>query len=175
MAAASSLEALCDTQHVVETALAAYLTANGLTAYTSRGAADMSDARIQILYEPGQSTGHQATRTTTGTGWPELDWFNGNVIFMIRTDRVRDTASPDAAITTRHDYNVARCKALMMRGAINGTIAGITALSIPFHAITVQGFSGQQDTTTEDAFDECQIGYAIQLQILPDAWPVAAP
>jgi hypothetical protein len=175
MPAAPSLEALSDTQDIFETALAAYFTANGLTGYTSRGAADMSDTRIQIIYEPGPSTGHQATRTTTGTGWPELDWFNGNVMLLIRTDRVRDTASPDATITTRHDYNVARCKVLMMRGALNGTIAGITALSLPYHTITVQGFSGQQDTTTDDAFDECQIGYAIQMQIRPDAWPVATP
>jgi hypothetical protein len=171
MPAAPSLEALFDTQSIFETAVAAYLTANGLTAYTTRGDDNLPDARIIVYCEPGASTGHQATRTTTNTGGNELDWFSVGLSFAVQTERAKDTASPDEAIASRHNYWVARLKVLMLRGAINGTITGITALTIPYHRIVVEAFAGETTDVTDETFDETVLSYQIQTQILADAWP----
>lgn len=176
MPAAPSYEALFDTQNVFEAALSAYFTANGLAAFTSRGQEDMPDSRVEIQYEPGQSVGHQATRTSTGTGELELDWFQGNIGIRIVTERAVVGSSPDAAIGNLHSYNVARCKVLMLRGSINGTTPGIeSALALPYHKIVVQSFAGQQDSIPDNGFDETLLGYGIQTQILSVAWPVASP
>lgn len=174
MAAAPTLEALFDTQAIVESAFAAYLTTNGLSGYVSRGLEDMPDARIIVTYEPGASTGHQATQTTSKTGWPELDWFSGRLTLEVQTERAKDTVSPDPAIPKRHDYWVARLKTLILRGAINGTLTGITELSVPYHRIVIQGFAGQVVAASNDAsepMDVTALGYDLQLQILADAWP----
>lgn len=173
--AAPSYEALLDTQNVVEAALAAYFTANGLPAYASRSQEDMPDSRVEIQYEPGPSDGHQCPRTFTGTGNNELDWFQGVIGIRVITERAKVGPSPDAALPDAHSYSIARAKVLMLRGAINGTLAGITALDIPYHIITVHGFAGQQDSIPENGFDETELGYAVQLQILTSAWPVASP
>ncbi len=172
MPAAPSLEALFNTQHVFEDAFAAYLLANGVTAYTSRTATDLPDSRVEVNYEAGPAAGHQATRTTSKTGWPEEDWFSGVIRFTVHTERAKDTASPDAAIPKSHDYLVARMKVLMLRGCINGTRGGVTGMaSLPYHRITVSGFTGQVSAVADDAYDITELAYAIQTQILPDAWP----
>lgn len=171
MPAAPSLEALFDTQAVVETALSTYLTANGLTAYTSQTTDNLPDARIICEYQVGPSAGHQANSSTTNTGAPELDWFNGVINFTVQTERAVVGASPDAEISGLHAYWVARLRVLMLRGAINGQIDGIDALALPYHRIVLQGFLGAQDSVPADGMDETIVGYSVQVQILPDAWP----
>lgn len=172
--AAPSLEALFDTKSIFETAVAGYLTANGLSAYESWATDNLPDARIVVVYEPGASTGHQATRTTTGTGDNELDWFSGVFSFVVQTERAKDTASVDPAIATRHNYWVARLKVLMLRGAINGTISGINAMQLPYHRLVIQAFVGESVEIADDTFDETTLSYAVQSQILHSAWPVSA-
>lgn len=174
MPAAPSLEKLFDTQAVHETAMSAYLTANGLAdSFTSKGGENMPDSRVECQYVPGAAQGHQATRGTTNTGETEQDMFAGMFNFRVITERAVVAASPVAGFASVHDYRVARLKVLMLRGAINGSITGITALSLPYHRITALGFSGQTPTIEEDAFDVTELGYATQSQILPDAWPAA--
>lgn len=173
MAAAPSLEALFDTQYIVENAIASYLNDGGLVAYISQENINLPDARIICEYQAGPSAGHQATSGTTHTGQPELDWFNGIINFTVQTERAKVGASPDAAISTLHGYWCARLRVLMLRGAINGSIDGITALDLPYHRIAVQGFIGQQDAVPIDGFDETTLAYSVQLQMLSDAWPAA--
>lgn len=175
MPAAPSLEALFDTQAVVETAIATYLSAAGISAYISQTTDNLPDARVICEYQAGPSTGHQANSATTHTGQPELDWFNGVMQFTVQTERAVVAASPDAEIDSIHDYWCALIRKLMLRGAINGTITGVTALSLPYHRIVVQGFLGQQDSVPADGFDETILGFSAQLQILSDAWPSATP
>ena len=59
----------------------------------------------------------------------------------------------------------------MLRGAINGGIPGIAALALPYHRIVLQGFLGAQDSIPADGMDETIVGYSVQVQILPAAWP----
>jgi hypothetical protein len=177
MAEAPTLERLFDTQSIFETAVAAYLVANGLPAnstFESRGNQNMPDARIDVQYQPGAATAHQATRTTSKTGWPEQDMFSGNFIFRVQTDRPVAAAAPVSGFASIHDYWVARLKVLMLRGAINGTIAGITALTIPYHRIVVEGFSGQTPTIDLDTLDQTELAWAITAHMLPDSWPTPA-
>ncbi len=175
MAEAATLERLFDTQSIFETAAVAYLAANGLAdAFKSKSNEDMPDARIEVQYQPGGSTGHQTSRTTSQTGWPELDMFAGSFIFRVQTDRPVAGAAPVSGFASVHDYWVARIKVLMLRGAINGTITGITALEIPFHRIVVEGFSGQTPTVSDDTFDVTELAYAITAHMLPDSWPTPA-
>ena len=175
MPAAASLERLFDTQSIFETAMTAYLVANGLTqSYASRSNANMTDARIEVQYQPGSSLGHQATRTNSKTGWPELDMFNGTLVFRVQTDRPVAAASPVSGFATVQDYWVARLKVLMLRGAINGTISSITALTVPYHRIVVESFSGQTPTISDDTIDITELGWSITAQILEDSWPTPA-
>ncbi len=175
MAAAASLELLFDTQSIFENAFTAYLAANGLASpFASQSNVNMPDARIEVQYLPGAGTGHQATKTTSKTGWPEQDIFNGNVIFKVQTDRPVAAVAPVSGFLSVHDYWVARLKVLMLRGAINGTIAGITALNVPFHRIAVESFSGQTPTINFDTIDETDLAWAITAQMLQDSWPTPA-
>ncbi len=175
MAEAATLERLFDTQSIFETAAAAYLSTNGLSdAFTSKSSDNMPDARIEVQYQPGGSTGHQATKTTSKTGYPEVDMFAGSFVFRVQTDRPVVPVAPVSGFASIHDYWVARIKVLMLRGAVNGAIAGITALSIPFHRIVVEGFSGQTPTISGDTFDTTELAYAITAHMLPDSWPTPA-
>lgn len=171
MPAAPSLERLFDTQSIFETAVDAYLTANGLSAYVSRTADKMPDSHIEAQMVPGGAANHQATKTTTHTGQPEQDWFAGTINFRVQTERAIVAAAPVAGFNSIHDYNVARVKVLMLRGAINGTISGVTALAVPYHRIAVEGFAGQTPTLEDDAFDVTELAWNISYQILQDAWP----
>jgi hypothetical protein len=174
MPAAPSLEALFDTQATFESALSAYASANGLSAYTSRTAINLPDSRVECQFVPGGAQGHQATRTTTGTGWPEQDMFTGTISWRVQTERA--IVGAQTGFASVHDYRVARIKTLMLRGALNGTIAGITALSLPYHRLAVEGFSGQTPTVEDDAYDVTELGWNVAYQILGDAWPaVVAP
>jgi hypothetical protein len=173
MPAAPSLELLFDTQSIFETALSAYLAANGLATYTSRSADNMPDSHVECQFAPGGATSHQATRTTSQTGWPEQDTFSGVITFRVQTERAIASAAPVTGFASVHDYRVALLKKLMLRGAINGAITGITALAIPYHRISVQGFAGQTPTVEDDAFDITELGWTIESQILSDAWPAA--
>lgn len=171
MAAAPSLEALFDTQAIFESAMSAYISANGLACFTSRGPEDLPDARIVAVYIPGESIGHQATSSTSKTGWPELDMFGGEFRFQVQTERAKAAASPVDGFVSVQDYWVARLKVLMLRGALNGTRGGITAMVLPYHSIFVEAFAGQTPTIEDDAFDVTELSYRVQSQILPDAWP----
>lgn len=174
LTAAPSYEALNNTREVFEEAIAAYFSANGLPCYTSRGSEDMPDSHIEVRFDPGSSTGHQATRQHTGTFANELDGFTGNITIGVFSERVKDEASPDAAISTLHNYRVARAKVLMMRGAINGLFGGITGMVLPYYVMTVEAFSGEIDTATDAAIDSTEIGYTIQYHIRQNAWPASA-
>ena len=171
MPAAPSLEKLFDTQSVFEAALSDYFAANGLAAYTSRTADNLPDSRVECQFVPGGAQGHQATRTTSKTGEPEQDMFSGTVNVRVVTERAIVAASPVSGFSTLHDYRVARAKVLMLRGALNGTIAGVTALSLPYHRLAVQGFAGQTPTIEDDAFDVTELGWNLTYQLLADAWP----
>jgi len=169
---APSLEKLFDIQANVEAAFAAYLTANGLASYATRSAENLPDARVIVQAEVGASVGgHEMRSDSTNTGAHEEDWFSLTLNFHVQTDRAIVAASPDAYLADLHDYWVARCKVLMLRGAINGTISGVTALSLSFYRIPVLTYSGDQYDTTTDALDTTSISYAAQVHILTDAWP----
>ena len=169
MPAASSLEKLFDTQAVFETALETYAAANGLSAYVSRSTATLTDSRIECQFVPGAAQGHQATRTTSKTGWAEQDMFAGSIGWRVQTERA--VVAAHTGFASVHDYNVARIKVLMLRGAINGTIDGITALVIPYHRIVIEGFSGQTPTIEDDAYDVTELEYSVSYQLMSDAWP----
>lgn len=171
MPAAPTLERLFDTQSIFETAFDAYLTENGLSAYISRTAENMPDSHIECQFIPGGAVGHQATKTTTNTGWPEQDWFSGTVNFRVQTERAIVGAAPVSGFNSIHDYNVAKIKSLMLRGSINGTISGVTAIDIPYHRIVIEGFAGQTPTVEADAFDITELGWNITYQITSDSWP----
>lgn len=174
MPAAPTLEALFDTQGIVETAFAAFFTVNGLNCYTSRSQQDMPDAHVSVAYEPGASQGnHQERAIVTNTGQPEQDWFTGNLTISTASETAKDADSPDSAITGLHNYRVARLRVLMLRGAMNGSIPGILALDIPYHRIVFQSFLGQQDSISENGFAQTDLGYSLQIAIAADAWPAA--
>lgn len=178
MPAAPSLEKLFDTQAVFEAAFAAYLEANGLGCYTSRVNSNMPDARIICSVVPsGSVAGHQATATTSKTGQPEQDMFTATIEYTIGTERAVVPESPVAGFHSIHDYNTARLKVLMLRGALNGSIAGITPLSLPYHRLIVLTFANQTPTLQtgqNGEFDETTISWNATYQILADAWPAAA-
>ncbi len=175
MSAAPSLEKLFDTQAVWEAAFAAYLEANGMGCYTSRVNSNMPDARVICTVTPsGSVAGHQATTTTSKTGQPEQDMFSASIEFMVGCERAVAPASPVSGFATIFDYNVARLKVLMLRGSINGTVDGITALSLPYHRIALLSFSAQTPTTESGPngeFDQTQLTWGVTYQILADAWP----
>ena len=173
---ATSYEKLFDIQANLEAGFAAYLTANGLASFATRHNGNLPDARIVVHIEVGASVaGHRATPTLTGTGQGEEDWFNIVIGFAVQTERALDATAPHADFDNTHDYWVARLKVLMLRGAINGTLAGITALSIPLYGIPVLTYQGDQYEVAEDGMDQTTIAYAAQVQIRQDAWPVPAP
>lgn len=177
MAAAPSYAALFNTQPQFEAAFVAYLEANGFASgsvYRSTYDGDMSDARVELVFEPGTSQGHCATPSTTHTGEKENDWFDGSISFAIQTERAKALPSPITGFDTLHDYRVSQVQALMLRGAMNGNISGITALSLPYHIIVVISKTGQADDVADDAYDRTLLSYGIQYQIKADAWPANA-
>ena len=168
---APSLEHLMDMQANIEAGFQTYLTANGVTAYGSRYTGDIADKHVLIAYVHGSGEGHCATSTTTHTGQKENDWFNGEINFMIATERSLAEASPVGGFASSHDYRVAQVKALMLRGSLAGTIAGRTALALDYHAVNVLSQAAEQQSVEGDAFDVTELSYTIQTQIKADAWP----
>jgi energy-coupling factor transporter ATP-binding protein EcfA2 len=151
----------------------------GIGAQFGAGPPDLPDVVHVLEFEfddlprrqAGGAQGHQATRTTSKTGEPEQDMFSVTVSVRVVTERAIVAASPVSGFSTLHDYRVARAKVLMLRGALNGTIAGVTALSLPYHRLAVQGFAGQTPTIEDDAFDVTELGWNLTYQLLADAWP----
>lgn len=173
MPAAPTLEALFDTQVIIEDAFAAYFLANGLPAYTSRSADDMPDARVSVQYEEGGSqANHQSPASITHTGDNEQDWFTGSLSLTVNSETAVDGASPDPAIDGLHNYRVCRLKALMAKGSINGRREGVTALAIPYHRLVYLSYSGKQDGAG-DGMAESSLSYSLQIAIQSDAWPAA--
>ena len=168
---APSLEHLFDTQANIEAGFTAYLLANGITAYGTRYTGDIADKRVLLMYRPGASNGHCATPTTTLTGEKENDWFNGEISFIIQTERALAEASEITGFASLHDYRVAQIKVLMLRGALNGTITGKTALALEYHRIAVLSEGAEENSVEDDAFDVTSLSYAVQIQIKADAWP----
>ena len=168
---APSLEHLMDMQANIEAGFQTYLTANGVTAYGSRYTGDIADKHVLIAYTHGSGEGHCATSTTTNTGQKENDWFNGEIIFLIATERSLAEASPVAGFASSHDYRVAQIKALMLRGSLAGTIAGRTALALNYHRVVVESQAAEQKSLEEDSFDVTELSYSIQTQIKAEAWP----
>ena len=171
MPAAPSLEILFDTQAAFESAIATYFTANGLTAYTSKGTDNMEDQRIIVQFLQGGSQGHKAVPATTHTGWHEQDMFSGQLVFSVQSERSVVDASPVSGFASIHDYWVARIKVLMLRGAINGTIAGVTALALPYFTLPMLNFADQTPRIEGDVFDETLLSWSFEYQIKADAWP----
>lgn len=99
--------------------------------------------------------------------------FGGVISWRVQTERAKPDGTIPAGFASIHDYRVSRLKVLMLRGSINGTISGITALSLPYHRIVIEGFAGQTPTVEDDAFDVTELGWNVTTQILPDAWPEA--
>lgn len=170
---APSLEHLFDTQAAIEAAFVAYLSANGLSAFGTRYDGDNTDKKVFVLYRHGGSTEHCATPTTTHTGKKENDWINGELSLTIQTERALAETAGVSGFARLHDYRVAQLKVLMLRGAINGTISGKTALSLAYHRIAVLGQGADENGVSESAFDVTTLSYMIQLQIKEDAWPSA--
>jgi hypothetical protein len=149
----------------------AYCAANGVTAYGTRHTGDEPDQKVIVQYQHGGSTGHCATTTTTKTGEKEDDWFNGVIIFEVHTERALAEASPVSGFASLHDYRVAQIKALMLRGSLNGTVNGKTALALDYHGIAVLSSTAEDHAVADDSFDVSTLNYAVQLQIKADAWP----
>lgn len=170
---APSLEHLFDTQALIEAGFVAYLANNGVTAYGTRYTGDIADKRVLLMYRPGASTGHCATPTTTNTGEKENDWFDGEITFVIQTERSLAEASEVAGFASLHDYRVAQMKVLMLRGALNGTITGKTALALDYHRIVVLSEGAEENSIEDDSFDVTTLSYTVQIQIKADAWPSA--
>ena len=170
---APSLEHLLDTQANIEAGFVAYMSNNGITAYGTRYTGDLADKHVLLMYRPGASTGHCATPTTTNTGEKENDWFDGEVTFIIQTERALADASEVTGFASLHDYRVAQIKVLMLRGALNGTITGKTALSLDYHRIVVLSQGAEESSIEEDAFDVTSLSYSVQIQIKAEAWPSA--
>lgn len=168
---APTLEHLFDTQANIEAGFVAYLNNNGITAYGTRYTGDIADKRVLLMYRPGASTGHCATPTTTNTGEKENDWFDGEITFVIQTERALADAPEVAGFASLHDYRVAQLKVLMLRGAINGTIPGKTPLVLDYHRIVVLSEGAEENSIEEDAFDVTSLTYSVQIQIKADAWP----
>jgi len=168
---APSLEHLMDTQASIEAGFVAYCAANGVTAYGTRHTGDEPDQKVIVQYQHGGSAGHCAPFTTTKTGEKEDDWFNGVIIFEVHTERALAEASPVSGFASLHDYRVAQVKALMLRGSLNGTVNGKTALALDYHGIAVLSSTAEDHAVAGDAFDVSTLNYAVQLQIKADAWP----
>ena len=168
---APSLEHLMDMQASIEAGFQTYLTANGVTAYGSRYTGDIADKHILIAYTHGSGEGHCATSTTTNTGQKENDWFNGEINFLIATERSLAEASPVGGFASSHDYRVAQVKALMLRGSLAGTIAGRTALELDYHGVNVLSQAAEQQRIEDEAFDVTELSYSIQTQIKAESWP----
>jgi hypothetical protein len=160
-----------DTQASIEAGFLAYCAANGVTAYGTRHTGDEPDQKVIVQYQHGGSAGHCATTTTTHTGEKEDDWFNGVVIFEVHTERALAEASPVSGFASLHDYRVAQVKALMLRGSLNGTVIGKTALVLDYHRIAVLSSTAEDHAVDGNAFDVSTLNYAVQLQIKADAWP----
>lgn len=174
MPAATSLPALLNTQPIFEAALSAYLTANGLVAYGTRYDGDVTDARIELMFEPGTSQGHCAPSSTTNTGEKENDWFEGAINFVVQTERAKDTDTPPSGFSSVHEYRVALLQALMLRGVMNGNVTGFTAMDLPHYDIVVISRTGYGDDASDDAYDRTALSYGIQYKIKTDAWPTAS-
>ena len=80
-------------------------------------------------------------------------------------------ASEITGFASLHDYRVAQIKVLMLRGALNGTISGKTALALDYHRIAVLSEGAEENSVEDDAFDVTSLSYAVQIQIKADAWP----
>jgi len=174
MPAAPSLEILLDTQRHFEEGLTAYYTINGVGPnYASRENVNMPDAHVDIQFQPLAATGHQATKTTSKTGWPEQDEFQCAFVATVNTDRPVDNG-PVGGFKSKHDYEVAMLKKLMLRGAINGTISGITKLAVLYHEVVFLSFSSQILTVSDDTMDVTELTYNGTYRISPDAWPTPA-
>lgn len=173
MPAAESYEKLLDIQANVEAGLVAYFTANGLTAYGTRSTATIPDSAVLVMYQEGATEGHAATSQTTNTGQKENDWFSGEIMVEVDTERVLADAPPVSGFATLHDYRVARVKTLFLRGAMAGSIAGITGLDLGFYDIVVIGSGGEQRSTNPDGIDVSEISFPVQIRIKSDAWPAA--
>lgn len=173
MPAAPTYEKLLDIQANVEASLAAYLTANGLASIDSRSTVDIPDARIVVMVDVGAAQGHCTPVTATNTGQQEEDWFAINITFQIQTDRATVAASPVAGLANVHDYWVARLKKLMLRGALAGTLTGVTPLDLGYYSMATLTFSGDLQDVSDEALDLTTTAYAAQLRILPDSWPAA--
>jgi len=168
---APSLEHLFDTRANIEAGFTAYLTANGLAAFGTSYTGDIADKRVLLMYTPGASTGHCATSTTTLTGEKENDWFNGEIRFIVQTERALADAAEVSGFASLHDYRVAQLKVLMLRGSLNGTITGKTALALDYHRIAVLSEGAEDSGIEGDSFDVTSLSYAVQIQIKADAWP----
>lgn len=170
---APSLEHLFDTQANIEAGFVTYLQNNGITAYGTRYQGDLDDKRVVLMYRPGASTGHCATPTTTNTGEKENDWFDGEITFVVQTERALADASDVSGFASLHDYRVAQLKVLMLRGALNGTIAGKTALALDYHRIAVLSEGAEESSIEDESFDVTSLTYSVQIQIKAEAWPTA--
>lgn len=168
---APSLEHLLDTQANIEAGFTTYLTANGLAAFGTRYTGDITDKRVLLMYRPGASTGHCATSTTTLTGEKENDFFNGEIHFIVQTERALADAAEVSGFASLHDYRVSQLKVLMLRGALNGTITGKTPLALDYHRLVVISEGAEDSGVEEDAFDVTTLSYSVQIQINADAWP----
>jgi len=59
----------------------------------------------------------------------------------------------------------------MLRGSLNGTITGKTALALDYHRIAVLSEGAEDSGIEGDSFDVTSLSYAVQIQIKADAWP----
>jgi hypothetical protein len=175
MPAAPSLEVLLNIQLNLETSFAAYFTANGVANYHMRSTSNLPDERVGFMIEVGGAQGHQVPSSVSLTGSNEEDIFQFTIKLAAQTERARATASPiPLQIPLRHDYFVAMVKKLMLRGALKGTISGITALSLSYYNIPQLTYSGDNYGADEKGLDTTEISYTGVIQILQDSWPVNA-
>ena len=170
---APTLEVLLNIQANLEKGFAAYFKANGVSSFNSRSTANLADERIILRVEVGAAEGHQSPVTITGTGAAEEDMFQFTVKIYAQTERSRLTASPiPLDIPLLHDYYVARIKKLMLRGALKGTMTGITALNLSYYNIPRMTYSGDNYAVEDEGLDTTEITYTGLVHIMADAWPV---
>lgn len=169
---ATSLDELLNIQANVEASFAAYFTANGMTAYHTRSTSDLPDERVIFMAEIGAALGHCATSAMTHTGSQEQDWFSFMLKILVQSDRTKRIGQTSTGLDIYHDAQVAKARKLMLRGALQGSIGGITPLELNWYLIPVLSFAGDSYSVDETALDTTELVFTGQIQIHADAWPL---
>lgn len=162
-----SLEKIFNFEKNLEESFYNYLTINGIpnvidTRTTEELPASFVSAVVNMT---GVDSEVYAKASSTGTGQNEYTRYTATITILVQTDRDADVNTGIDGFASSHDLIVATIRKLMLHGAINGTVSGVTALNSDYYELYRLIYSGEASDFDEDGTDQKFLEYSFSFLI----------